>query len=122
MSALEEQVGGTHYKNLPLQPVELAYYLGATPCFTKLAKYIIRDKGDVSENLDKAVHIILLEMELDCFANTNYKEICDTSIYNYWICKFIEDGNLRECLMAMYEKDYGFALSSLDNYRKEYGI
>ncbi len=63
-SALESQVGGSHYKTLTIQPVQLAYSIGGSPCFCKLTKYITRDKGDRKENLAKALHVIELENEL----------------------------------------------------------
>ena len=52
MSALDTQIDGGHYKDVKIQPIELAYKLGASPAFCKLAKYLSRDKGDKKINLN----------------------------------------------------------------------
>ncbi len=66
MSKLKEQVGGDHYKQFPIQPVEFCYvnkipYLEATAI-----KYLCRwrDKGGV-QDLEKAKHFIDLLIELE---------------------------------------------------------
>jgi len=64
MSALKEQVAGSHYKELDYQPVQLTYELGGSPLFCKVAKYLTREKGEKSEQLEKARHCIRLEKEL----------------------------------------------------------
>lgn len=58
---LTKQVDGKHYTEQLLQPIEAAYLLNATPCWTKLNKYLTRDKGDKLSNLNKALHCIELE-------------------------------------------------------------
>lgn len=62
--AAKTQVGGTHYTELSIQPIEVAYLINASPCFTKLAKYISRSKGNRLEDIDKALHVIELERNL----------------------------------------------------------
>ncbi len=63
MSALETQVGGTHYTDLKIQPLELTYqnfgYTGAKAAiYTKVNKYLTRQKDDELEQLKKARHCI----------------------------------------------------------------
>ena len=58
---LTKQVDGNHYTEQLLQPLEAAYLLNATPCWTKLNKYLTRDKGNKLSNLNKALHCIELE-------------------------------------------------------------
>lgn len=58
---LTKQVDGNHYTEQLLQPIEAAYLLNATPCWTKLNKYLTRDKGNKLSNLNKALHCIELE-------------------------------------------------------------
>lgn len=64
MKATDNQVDGTHYNKLKIQPLMLAYQLNASPCFCKLAKYISRDKDNKLVQLEKAKHVIELEREL----------------------------------------------------------
>ena len=72
-NALEQQVGGSHYKDMDMQPAQLAYMVGGSPMFCKLAKYLTRDKGNRNENLNKALHCIALENEMIDLRCQNYK-------------------------------------------------
>lgn len=63
--ALQKQVGGTHYKSLNPQPIELCYQRFGwdgvkASLLTKADKYTSRDKGDFIENIDKAIHCLEL--------------------------------------------------------------
>lgn len=64
MKSLETQVGGEHYKKLPIQPIEyiLANHLGW--CEGNIVKYITRhhEKGE-RKDIEKVIHYaqILLE-------------------------------------------------------------
>jgi hypothetical protein len=69
MSALDKQVGGDHYKTQGIQPLEITYlnygYEGLSAAvYTKVNKYLTRDKGDHLENLDKAIHCIEIQKEI----------------------------------------------------------
>jgi len=58
MTALDNQVDGTHYKTMLIQPILLAYIVAnGDACFCKAAKYISRDKEDAAEDLLKAAHV-----------------------------------------------------------------
>lgn len=61
MNPLDEQVGGTHYKTLKIQPIEYceANQLGA--CESAIIKYITRwkEKGGY-QDLDKIIHYVQL--------------------------------------------------------------
>lgn len=66
MSALEEQIGGGHYKEFEIQPVEFIHRNGIGFCEGNAIKYLVRwkQKGG-RQDLLKARHYIdlLLEME-----------------------------------------------------------
>ena len=66
MSALEIQEGGSHYKDLKIQPVEYIHANGLGFCEGNVVKYITRwrSKGGV-EDLKKAKHFIELLIELE---------------------------------------------------------
>ena len=127
MSALDKQIDGSHYKGAKLQPIELAYMLGATPCFTKLAKYLTRDKGDKFVNIEKARHCIELEEALE----TNVWQYVVNNIRAlYWkifkrigihplIEEFTEDVTIRSALQAMFVKDYSAAKFVVNNYKNK---
>lgn len=65
-TALERQVGGQHYKQLSIQPVEYIHKNGIGFCEGSAIKYLTRwrAKGGI-EDLKKARHFIdlLIEME-----------------------------------------------------------
>jgi hypothetical protein len=71
MSALKKQVAGDHYKKLGIQPVEITYanfgYDGIrTAIYTKVNKYLLREKGDLKEGLKKGTHRENLKKAIHC--------------------------------------------------------
>lgn len=67
MNALEVQVGGNHYKDKAIQPVEYIHANGLGFCEGNIVKYVSRwkEKGGVAD-LEKARHYldILIQLEL----------------------------------------------------------
>jgi len=67
-SPLDTQVGGDHYKDQKIQPLELTYlnfgYEGLkASVYTKVNKYITRKKNNHVENLKKAAHCLEILIE-----------------------------------------------------------
>ena len=64
--ALDMQVGGDHYKQYKIQPVEYAMANKLNYCQANAIKYVTRyrDKGGV-EDLRKAIHNIEILIELE---------------------------------------------------------
>ena len=66
MTAIEKQIGGKHYKDMAIQPVEYIHRNGLGFCEGNVVKYVSRwrEKGG-AEDLLKARHFIdlLIEME-----------------------------------------------------------
>lgn len=62
--ALDVQVGGKHYKNMAIQPIEYIFANGLGFCEGNILKYLSRwrDKGGV-EDLRKARHYLDLLIE-----------------------------------------------------------
>mgnify|MGYP000120748245 CR=1 FL=1 len=65
--ALDIQVGGTHYKNCKIQPVEYIYANNLTFLEGNVIKYITRHKtkGDGEADIRKVIHYaqMILQME-----------------------------------------------------------
>lgn len=64
MSALDEQPGGTHYKDQSIQPIQyiLANQLGY--CEGNVVKYVSRhDKKNGKEDILKAIHYLQFILE-----------------------------------------------------------
>lgn len=66
MSALKQQEGGDHYKELAIQPVEYIHQNGIGFCEGSVIKYVTRwrNKGGV-QDLRKARHFLDLLIELE---------------------------------------------------------
>lgn len=63
--AMDTQVGGTHYKDLGLEPLAIClankgYEAFAGSCYTKMLKYTSRIKDDEVEQLEKAAHVLAM--------------------------------------------------------------
>jgi len=64
--AIERQVGGMHYKDMPIQPVEYCYHNEIPALEASVIKYVTRHKlknGKV--DLEKAIHCLQLLIELE---------------------------------------------------------
>ena len=62
--AINQQVGGQHYKRNGIQPVEYIYANNLSFCICNVVKLITRDKANKVEDLLKAKHHIDLELQL----------------------------------------------------------
>jgi hypothetical protein len=71
-SALDEQVGGRHYKDFVIQPIDYCMRNGLDHCQSNVVKYVsrFRDKGG-KEDLLKARHYIDLLIEFEYGDNTD---------------------------------------------------
>lgn len=64
--ASETQVGGTHYKEMQIQPMTFCMMNNFNYATSNVIKYVTRKKGDKSkrkEDLNKAIHCIQLLAE-----------------------------------------------------------
>ena len=69
INALDTQVAGDHYKNQGIQPFEVTFanfgYQGVrAAAYTKVLKYLTREKGIHRENVEKAIHCLQIQLEL----------------------------------------------------------
>jgi hypothetical protein len=65
---MDTQVGGSHYTDQGIQPLEVTYenfgYYGVrASLYTKVNKYLSRNKGNHLQDLEKAKHCIELQIE-----------------------------------------------------------
>ena len=69
-SAFSDQVSGNHYKSLKIQPLEYCMANDLNACQSHVIKYISRydkkwkDKKDQIKDLEKAKHVIDMQIEL----------------------------------------------------------
>ena len=66
MSALDTQVGGGHYKDLPIQPVTFIHANNIPFLESNVIKYIVRHKTkNGAADIQKAIHYCQLILELE---------------------------------------------------------
>jgi hypothetical protein len=66
MAALEEQVGGDHYKHMKIQPIEFVHANQIPGVEASIIKYICRHKfKNKREDLLKAKHLIDILLKLE---------------------------------------------------------
>jgi len=66
MSALEKQVGGSHYKNLVIQPAEYCQKNQMNMLESGVVKYVTRHKFKNGRiDIEKAIHCLELLIELE---------------------------------------------------------
>ena len=75
--ATTKQVGGDHYKDQGIQPLELTYlnfgYAGVKASLdTKVNKYLTRNKANEGEDIRKAIHC------LEMLAEFKHRSITET--------------------------------------------
>lgn len=66
MNALDTQVGGDHYKSMPIQPMEYSMANKLDACQHTIIKYVtrFRQKGGI-QDLEKARHVIDMLIEFE---------------------------------------------------------
>ena len=67
-SAIKSQIGGDHYKDQGIQPLEATYanfgYEGLqSSIYTKVNKYLTRRKGSHRQDIEKAIHVLQMQIE-----------------------------------------------------------
>lgn len=64
--AISEQVGGDHYKALPIQPVEFIHQNELGFIEGNIIKYVVRHKHkNGKQDLEKAAHYLRLLIEME---------------------------------------------------------
>lgn len=58
LPALAKQVGGSHYKNQNYELAQFSLDVGLNPMVHSAIKYILRDKNNKAEDLEKAEHCL----------------------------------------------------------------
>lgn len=66
MSARDEQIGGNHYKDMPIQPIEFIVKNNIPFMEGNIIKYICRHKNkNGKEDIKKVIHYCKLILELE---------------------------------------------------------
>ena len=59
-----QQVGGSHYTDMAIQPIEFSMANDLNACQHTAIKYIVRKKGNRLQDIDKAIHTLHIYREM----------------------------------------------------------
>lgn len=107
MSALDIQIGGSHYRNKGIQPIELIVALNLNFIEGNIVKYITRykEKNGV-QDLMKCIHYSQLAIELKCIRSISIDILNNISyIDNYYVSNNLT-GTQRDIIIACLQNDY----------------
>jgi len=62
--ALAQQVGGSHYTGMAIQPIEFSMRNELNACQHTAIKYIVRRKGNRLQDIDKAIHTLRIYRDM----------------------------------------------------------
>ncbi len=98
MKALDVQIGGSHYKNMAMQPVELFAKTHCTAFQANIWKYITRYKHkNGAEDIKKCMHYAKLAKELNCYGDLS----CNSKLEVQKFCEKNElPGIIRHIVLA----------------------
>lgn len=66
IKATESQVGGDHYAEMKIQPIEFAHANQFGPCETLALRYISRHRRkNGRQDIEKAIHVLELLLEFE---------------------------------------------------------
>ncbi|MGB0991350.1 MAG: DUF3310 domain-containing protein [Akkermansiaceae bacterium] len=66
MDALKQQIGGGHYKDFTIQPIEFIQGNGLTFCEANAIKYVCRHRNkNGRQDIEKAIHYLQILLELE---------------------------------------------------------
>ena len=123
MSALDIQIGGSHYRNKGIQPIELIVALNLNFIEGNIVKYITRykEKNGV-QDIMKCIHYSQLAIELKCIRHNvdihnNYSLILEYVKTND-LCS-VQTYVLNSCLQNDYEQVKLLCNEMVKNYDSE---
>ena len=123
MSALDIQIGGSHYRNKGIQPIELIVALNLNFIEGNIIKYITRykEKNGV-QDIMKCIHYSQLAIELKCIRHNidihnNYELILQYVKAND-LCS-VQTYVLNSCLQNDYEQVKLLCNEMIKNYNSE---
>lgn len=104
LPSLLNQVGGQHYKNQRYELAQFSLDVGLNAMIHSAIKYIIRDKNDKEEDLNKAIHCLEIyadwvELESPNFINVPFNTYLDFNKVHEFVSQF--DYDVKNALLAI---------------------
>lgn len=123
MSALDIQIGGSHYRNKGIQPIELIVALNLNFIEGNIVKYITRYKEkNGAQDIMKCIHYSQLAIELKCIRHNidihNNYELILQYVKTNDLCS-VQTYVLNSCLQNDYEQVKLLCNEMIKNYNSE---
>lgn len=122
MNVLDTQVGGSHYKNMRFQPIELISLLGLDFCQGNVVKYVARHhKKGGREDLDKAKHYCRMAMEMESRSSLTEMTVLQVTLASK---SFVLSNRLSQLvadvIVYVYGRKWDEAVRAINVLAKEY--
>jgi len=66
LDAMKSQIGGSHYKDMPIQPLEYSMKNGLNACEHSVVKYVSRHRSkNGRQDLEKAIDMLVKLIEFE---------------------------------------------------------
>lgn len=125
MTALKRQVGGDHYKRHYYQPFNFSMDVNGSAGLTLMIRYLIRDKENRPQDIEKCKHIVELEQDwaVKCpkqFADIYSEDITEEEerLIRLFSSQFGEDAELyQQVITNMHTHQYGAVLDLLEEVK-----
>lgn len=108
-SAMNTQVDGDHYLKLKVQPLAFAMLNDSSAVYTKIQKYVTRQKGDRKVNLEKAIHVCMMAEEAGFKEHSKFTAITPLA---FCVLNGIE-GPIKEALLLAARSHYKAAAAAI---------
>lgn len=121
-TAFSEQIGGSHYKDMPFQPIRLISMLDLDFFQGNVVKYVSRYKlKDGVRDLEKAKHYCRMAMEME----KSSPRLSMTILQAVFISEGFVTSNRLSKLVAdvivyVYRREWNWAIKAIDALSKEY--
>lgn len=121
-TAFSEQIGGSHYKDMPFQPIKLISMLDLDFFQGNVVKYVSRYKlKDGVRDLEKAKHYCRMAMEME----KSSPRLSMTILQAVFISKdFVTSNGLSkwvaDIIVYVYRRKWNEAVNAIDALSKEY--
>ena len=121
-TAFSEQIGGSHYKDMPFQPIQLISMLDLDFFQGNVVKYVSRYKlKDGVRDLEKAKHYCRMAMEME----KSSPRLSMTILQAVFISEgFVTSNGLSkwvaDVIVYVYRREWNEAIKAIDALAKEY--
>lgn len=121
-TAFSEQVGGSHYKDMPSQPIHLISYLNLDFFQGNVVKYVSRYKlKDGVRDLEKAKHYCRMAMEMKNSSSRTEMTVLQVAFISE---DFVASNRLSklvaDIIVYVYRREWDWAIMAIDALSKEY--